>query len=242
MRRPRSVLHKLPVLIALFVLVTSPHDSGAQPYPVEASFTPLCIIPKMTEGSRLVPGGNRLVPFTGLEVVVDAPLPDVLATFPLKHQGRDRISVGMMALTPGLSLRFATPSVIDYFWTIGAIDFLPSPPWPAPLDSVVVSWRPWPGSQGGGNSTVFALECTFELHVTQPVLVTAEAVVNLVATYASPVDTIAVWGTEFGWPDHHLMAQKLAVVVAVEPATWGQVKHRARTLEREVHGNDDPKR
>jgi hypothetical protein len=57
-----------------------------------------------------------------------------------------------------------------------------------------------------------------------PTLVTADATVNIVGIYASDVDTVSVWGADFGWPDIHLTDVEPAVYAPVEEGTWGQIK------------------
>ncbi len=138
MQRPtRRASLKLLALMALAVLTLSPHLAHGQPYPVGARFGRLCIVPRTT--------GVILIPFTGAEIRVDAPLADVLATFPMMYQGRARLGVGMVARDPGLILRFAMPSFMSELGESYSSEFNPPPPWPLPLDSVAVNWEPQPG-------------------------------------------------------------------------------------------------
>jgi hypothetical protein len=120
-------------------------------------------------------------------------------------------------------LRFTPPLNVGVFVIRGEPEFDPAPPWPSPLDSLRVNWPAWESIEVSGGLTLFANDCKFLLSA-GPGLVTAEAAVNLLGVYASDVDTVMVWGTEFGWPDLPMADEGQTVIVSVEEGTWGRIK------------------
>jgi hypothetical protein len=174
--------------------------------------------------------------FSGVNGFVPASPSEVENAFPSTWGDLDRLLVGMDVRPPGFTLRFSPQA--RAIVNPGDPGLLFTPPeivnWyqPIPVDSVFVNWSPIPGHQGPGG-TYFADYCgQFHMSIADIVTVSAEAVVNLAAVYASPTDTIQVWGTDIGLPDVLLRGEGTTGPMAVLPTTWGQVKYLLREPER----------
>jgi hypothetical protein len=199
-----------------------PFQAAAQPYPWNARFGWLCIVPENSAPRE----GSWYIPFTGINLRIEAPPESVLATFPTTWQGRDRVDVRMDVREPGMVITLQPP-LIAYVHVLREVSFEPPHPWPVPVDSLIASWPLLMLDEDFGRSS-FSNECAFHIGC-GPAVATADATVNLVGIYSSGVDTVKVWGTEFGWPDLHLFAQENTILAPVEDATWGRIK--ARLLE-----------
>jgi len=184
-------------ILALAAIASMSPEAAAQPYPWDARFGWICIAPRED--------GPWYVPFTGIGVDIEAEPESVLATFPTTWQGRNRIDVRMDVREPGMVITIQPP-LSAYANVQGEVFFEPPLPSQAPVDSLIATWPPLALHESLGESYC-SNECTFHIGC-GPAVATAEATINLVGFYASGVDTVKVWGTEFGWPDLHLFAEE----------------------------------
>jgi hypothetical protein len=123
---------------------------------------------------------------------------------------------------PGMTLKFEAPTSL-YAFVQAEIEFEPPLPCLSPVDSLTAMWPALP-MVGSFGYVYFTNKCAFTLFVDGPINVTADATLNLVGLYASDVDTVKVWGTEFGWPDIQMHDQQPSLLLAVEEGTWGRIK------------------
>jgi hypothetical protein len=200
-------------ILALAAIASISPEAAGQPYPWDARFGWICIAPREE--------GPWYVPFTGIGLDIEAEPESVLATFPSTWQGRDRIDVRMDVREPGMIITIQPP-LSAYANVQGEVFFEPPLPSQAPVDSLIATWPPLALHESLGKA-YFSNECVFHIGC-GPAVATAEATINLVGFYASGVDTVKVWGTEFGWPDLHLFAQKNTIYAPVEEGTWGRIK------------------
>jgi hypothetical protein len=203
----------LPVAFAIVAVALLPPAVTAQVYPWTAEFGGGCVLPR---------GSAWFSPFGSVFISSSAPPESLLATFPSQWQGRDRIGIAMDMREPGMTLKFEAPTSL-YAIVQGDVEFEPPIPWPSPVDSLTAMWPPLP-MVGSFGYTYFTNKCVFTLFIDGPMNVTADATLNLVGFYASDVDTVKVWGTEFGWLDIQLHDQQPALPLAVEEGTWGRIK------------------
>lgn len=177
-------------------------------------------------------GSQFVVPFSGLLAHVHASLSEVLSTFPTEWDGRPRVAVGLDVMPTGFRLRFAERTRVLGLLTPRPPERLVFfPPEVADIgfgaevevDSIVVNWDPIPGREES-REIVFPGDCAFVLWVDREVLVVAEGLANLAATYALPGDTVQVWGGQVGMGEIWFHGQGLTRPVDVEPCTWGRIK------------------
>src|SRR4030095_5659365 len=126
---------------------------------------------------------------------------ELMAAFPGTWGGRPIVGIGLGVRPPGLAFRFSHAVRAYLQWNYGELySFEPPFNGVTTLDSVVVTWEPLAPHQSGVGTTYFGVDgFHFELVDTALVLITAT--VDLAATYATPGDTVLVWGTEIGMPD-----------------------------------------
>ena len=151
---------------------------------------------------------------------------ELMDAFPNTSGGRPLIGIGLGVRSPGLAFRYGH-TVQGYLqWNSGDWYFF-DPPFNGltSLDSLLVTWKPLVPHESLGTTYFGQDGFQFELTDFAPVVITAT--VNLVATYATPGDTLLIWGTEIGMPDIELRREGIAGPTAVSSATWGQVKHEA---------------
>jgi hypothetical protein len=214
----RSLLRTPSLLAVTLLSIACPALSQEITIYADFAFPGGCILPESSDPLS--------VPFSGISAWIPRPLPEVLAVFPAEWEGRPRIRVGLDVRPPGLRLRFAERTGVGSPWIPWAELYerlVIEPELPASVDSVFVNWYPLPGS-AGNPSTYYPGECMFMMPADREVLVFADAIVNLLGLYATPGDTVEVWGTEVGIPDVPLQANGLTVPIAVEEATWGAIK------------------
>ena len=149
-----------------------------------------------------------------------------MAAFPGAWGGRPLVGIGLGVRPPGLAFRFSHPVRGYLQWNFDELySFEPPFNGLTTLDSVLVTWKPLVPYESTG-ATYFGVD-GFHFELVDSALVLITATVNLAATYATPGDTLLVWGTEIGMPDIELRDEGLATPTSVSPTTWGQVKHGA---------------
>lgn len=212
---------RVAAFMVLFFVLFGAQSASAQPFSWTESYL---------DWPTVVPRGNgeAVVFFTGVIVTTDASLEEVKAAFPGEWMGKPRLRVGLGLRPPGLQLSFEYASVAGLFAIYGQppqrLVFDPDLSSPVLVDQVRVNWYPAEGQPYLNNRSWFGPSSFFEIVVQDELMVTGEAIVNVMAIYAAPGDTVEVWGTEVGIPDLELRDTRRSGPVPVEPSTWGSIK------------------